>query len=607
MMANIRLLNPDYEYLFFDEERVQAFMDQELPQHRAVFDAFKFPIQRYDFFRYLAVYRYGGFYFDLDVMLASGLSDLLKFGCVFSFEGLTLSKYLRNHLRMDWQIGNYAFGAAAGHPFLNAIIENCVRAQKDTSWVEPMMRGFPPLFSSEYFILNTTGPGLISRTLAENTEAAKTVTVLFPDDVCKLENWNRFGDFGTHFIEGSWRMRSSYVLRRLAQRWEGLKLKRLLKQSRKLGRTRRHVQRVDSSVAVPETFSADVQVPLVSILIPAFNAQESIADTLRSAIAQTWERKEIIVIDDGSTDQTLRIARQFEPQGVRVYSKRNEGAAASRNFAFLLSQGDYIQWLDADDLLDPDKIAFQMNSLPSRESKRVLLSSAWGRFMYRYNRTEFIPTALWCDLCPLEWLLRKMGDNVFMQTASWLVSRELTEAAGPWDARLLSDDDGEYFCRVLLASDGVKFTPEAKAYYRGPGLAFRSLSYIGSSSRKLDAHWLSMKLHIGYLRSMEESERVRAACLKYLQTSLIYFYPDKPDIVEQAEQMAKDLGGQLGPPYLSWKYSWMRTVFGWRAAKGGQRVLLKSRWSVERRWDKALFHLENRQQRVKSSSTRPTE
>ena len=599
MMANLRLLNPDYEYLFFDDERVEAFMDQEFPQHRSVFDSFKFPIQRYDFFRYLAVYRYGGFYFDLDVMLVSGLSDLLKFGCVFSFEGLTLSDYLRNRLRMDWQIGNYAFGAAAGHPFIDTIIENCVKAQKDPNWVKPMMRGFPPFFTSEYLVLNTTGPGLISRAFAENPKAAETVTVLFPDDVCDLDNWNCFGDFGIHFIEGSWRTRSrsSYVLRRLAQRWESLKIQRVLKQSRKLGKTRRHVPRPDCSVAVPKTSSIDAQEPLVSILIPAFNAQESIAETLRSSIAQTWGRKEIIVIDDGSTDQTLTIAKQFESQGVRVYSKHNDGAASSRNFALLFSKGDYIQWLDADDLLAPDKIALQMNSLRQYESNRVLLSSAWGRFIYRHYRTEFIPTALWCDLSPVEWLLRKMGDNLFMQTASWLVSRELTEAAGPWDARLLSDDDGEYFCRVLLASDGVKFTPEAKAYYRGPGLAFRGLSYIGHSSRKLDAHWLSMQLHIGYIRSMEDSERVRAACLKYLQASLIYFYPDKPDIVEQAEQMAKDLGGQLGPPRLPWKYSWMKAVFGWRVAKSGQRALLKSRWSAERRWDKALFQIENRRKK----------
>ena len=602
MMANIRLLNPGYEYLFFDEERVQAFIDQEFPQHRTVFDSFKYPIQRYDFFRYLAVYRHGGFYFDLDVMLATGLSNLLEFSCVFSFEGLTLSDYLRNHHKMDWQIGNYAFGATAGHPFLKAIIEDCVKAQRDPHWVKPMMRGFPPLFTSEYFVLNTTGPGLISRTLAENAEIAKTVTVLFPDDVCDLDNWNRFGDLGIHFLEGSWRTRSSYLVRRLAQRWEGLKMQRLLKQSRKLGRTRPHTWRADAIVGAPETPSPEAHESLVSILIPAFNAQESIKETLQSAIAQTWKRKEIIVIDDGSTDQTLKIARQFESEEVRVYTKHNDGAAKSRNLAFLFSKGDYIQWLDAGDLLAPDKIALQMSSLRKYESKRVLLSSAWGRFIYRHNRTEFIPTALWCDLSPVEWLLRKMGDNLFMQTASWLVSRELTTAAGPWDVRLLSDDDGEYFCRVLLASDGVKFTPDAKAYYRGPGLAFRSLSYIGRSRRKLDAHWLSMKLHIGYLRSVEDSERVRAACLRYLQTSLIYFYPDKPEIVEQAEEMAKDLGGRLEPPYLSWKYSWMRTIFGWRTAKSGQRVLLKSRWSVERCWDKALFHIENRQQKMKSPS-----
>jgi glycosyltransferase involved in cell wall biosynthesis len=583
--------------MFFDEERRQAFIDQEFPEYRKIFDSFQLPIQRYDFFRYLAIYRYGGFYFDLDVILASGISDLLEFSCVFAFEALTINEFLRDHYNMDWEIGNYAFGAAAGHPFLEAIIVNCIRAQKDPGWVRPMMLGLPYLSRASYLVLNTTGPALVSRTLAENPELAKTVKILFPEDVCDVSTWNRFGDFGVHFREGSWRTRGNYIHRRLAQRWEGLIMKRLLKHSRKLGKTRQHVQCADHSVAVPKTYSTHAQEPLVSILIPAFNAQESIGDTLRSATAQTWRRKEVIVIDDGSTDQTLRIARQFESQGVRVYSKRNESAAATRNFAFLLSQGDYIQWLDADDLLAPDKIALQMNSLRQHESKRVLLSSAWGRFIYRHNRTEFIPTALWCDLSPLEWLLRKMGDNLFMQTASWLVSRELTEAAGPWDARLLSDDDGEYFCRVLLAGNGVRFIPEAKAYYRGPSLAFRGLSYIGHSSRKLDAHWLSMRLHIDYIRSIEDSERTRTACLRYLQTSLIYFYPDKPDIVAQAKQIARDLGGQLVPPHLPWKYSWMRRVFGWRAAKSGQRVLLRSRWSVERGWDKALFHLGNGKER----------
>jgi len=241
MMANIRLLNPDYEYLFFDDGDVQAFIDREFPQYRAAFDSFQFAIQRYDFFRYLAVYRYGGFYFDLDVMLGCGLSDLLESGCVFPFESLTLSHYLRTRYKMDWEIGNYAFGAAAGHPFLEAIIENCVKAKSDRSWVKPMMRGFPPLLRAEYLILNTTGPGLISRTFAENAELAKTVTVLFPEDVCDVGNWNRFGDFGIHLLEGSWRAQTSHVHRRLAQHWENWEMRGLLKESLRLGRTRRHV------------------------------------------------------------------------------------------------------------------------------------------------------------------------------------------------------------------------------------------------------------------------------------------------------------------------------------------------------------------------------
>lgn len=249
MMSNIRLLNADFEYLFFDDVRVEEFIAQQYPQFRAIFDGFQFPIQRFDFFRYLAVYHYGGFYFDLDCLLASGLSSLLESGCVFPFEGLTLSHFLRTQHQMDWEIGNYAFGAAPRHPFLEAIIENCVRAQKNADWVKPMLRGFPPLFRAEYVVLNTTGPGLISRTLAENPDFAKTVTVLFPNDVCDLRNWNRFGDFGVHLMDGTWRTKTNFVYRRLAQYWELWKLQECLKKSRRLGKTRPH----NLSVALSET------------------------------------------------------------------------------------------------------------------------------------------------------------------------------------------------------------------------------------------------------------------------------------------------------------------------------------------------------------------
>jgi glycosyltransferase involved in cell wall biosynthesis len=97
--------------------------------------------------------------------------------------------------------------------------------------------------------------------------------------------------------------------------------------------------------------------PLVSILIPAYNAEPWIAETIGSALAQTWSNKEIIVVDDGSSDQTLRIAKLFAGKTVSVVTQVNQGAAAARNRAYSLCQGDYIQWLDADDLLDRDKVS----------------------------------------------------------------------------------------------------------------------------------------------------------------------------------------------------------------------------------------------------------
>src|SRR5262245_15362018 len=91
--------------------------------------------------------------------------------------------------------------------------------------------------------------------------------------------------------------------------------------------------------------------PLVSVLIPAYNAESWIADTIQSALAQTWPCKEVVVVDDGSTDGTLAVARRFASKNVLVVTQENQGAAAARNRAFSLCQGDYVQWLDADDLL----------------------------------------------------------------------------------------------------------------------------------------------------------------------------------------------------------------------------------------------------------------
>ncbi len=234
-VANVRLLHPDFEYLFFDDAQIEEFIDAEFPRYRPVFDSFSVRIQRYDFFRYLAIYRLGGFYFDMDVFLASNVSELLEFGCVFPFEELTLHSFLHQEYGMDWEIGNYAFGAAAGHPFLDAIIKNCVRAQQHPEWAEAMMKSIPRMFRDESFVFNTTGPGLVSRTLAEYPGACDQVKVLFPENVCDPNSWHCFGAYGVHLHGGGWHKRKGFVRGRLERLWDTTTRKARLKESLKRG------------------------------------------------------------------------------------------------------------------------------------------------------------------------------------------------------------------------------------------------------------------------------------------------------------------------------------------------------------------------------------
>jgi glycosyltransferase involved in cell wall biosynthesis len=150
---------------------------------------------------------------------------------------------------------------------------------------------------------------------------------------------------------------------------------------------------------------------LVSILIPAFNAERWIGDTIATALAQTWEAKEIIVVDDGSTDHTLQIARSFADQGVHVIAQTNR-ALRPRNAALRAAHGSYIQFLDADDLLQPQKIEAQLREAEDDDA-RVLLTCRWGRFFVRPGHASYACDALWRDLSPVDWIVTK-----FTTTAS---------------------------------------------------------------------------------------------------------------------------------------------------------------------------------------------
>ena len=182
-----------------------------------------------------------------------------------------------------------------------------------------------------------------------------------------------------------------------------------------------------------------------------------------------------------------------------------------------------------------------------------------------------------------------MGQNLHMQTATWLVSRELTEAAGPWDTRLSLDDDGEYFCRVVLASNAIRFVADAKVFYRQQGSD--RLSSIDRSDKKLESQFLSMQLHVDYLRSFEDSERVRTASLTYLQTWFGWFFEERRDLASQLERLAATLGGRLGGPNVTLEVSLDSKALWLDRGKRGRQRWNRCKSFVTQVWDKVSVSL----------------
>lgn len=279
--------------------------------------------------------------------------------------------------------------------------------------------------------------------------------------------------------------------------------------------------------------------PLVSILIPCYNSEAHLSETLRSALSQTWPHCEVIVVDDGSTDGSVAAARSFEKEGVRVLEQKNAGAGAARNYALRESSGAYIQYLDADDLLAPDKIETQMRRLAG--SQKCLASARWGRFYGGERRAYFADEATCRDFSPTEFLALLYKNNTMMPIHAWLTPRQIADAIEGWNESLAKDMDGEYFARAVLASEGVLFVERAECYYRS-GLG-ASVSQ-GHSRRKAESLWFSVDSTCQALLERENSKVTREACVARYQR----FHADSeiefPDLASRAEEKLRDLGGE---------------------------------------------------------------
>lgn len=303
--------------------------------------------------------------------------------------------------------------------------------------------------------------------------------------------------------------------------------------------------------------------PLVSLIIPCYNASRWLRASLESAFAQTWQPLEVILIDDGSTDDSRRIAQEFEPRGLRIVTQPNRGQCAACNHGLRIARGDYVKFFDADDLLSPDAIAIQVAAL--RGKTDAIAYGEWARFRSDPAESSFTPRPGWHDAAPVDWLVEIWADaQPMMQCAQFLVPRTVLDRCGGWRESLSLVNDFEFFARVVLAGSGIVFTPGARLYYRS-GIA-GSLSR-GRTQRAWESAYESLVTGTGHLLAAEDSPRTRQAAAAILQSLVYDMYPNMPALVAQLEARVAALGGSELAPLGGRGFALARRALGWKAAR----------------------------------------
>jgi len=204
-----------------------------------------------------------------------------------------------------------------------------------------------------------------------------------------------------------------------------------------------------------------VTTPLVSVIIPAYNASRWIRESINSVLYQTYQDFELIVVDDGSTDSTGKIVHQFHDERIRYIYQENKGLAGARNTGIQASKGEYIGFLDADDLWHPEMLEACISYLEFNPQIDVV------RTGFHYidpdgKRMEVEPEwGPWCG----DVLDRLIVNNVFIALAA-IIRRRCFEGAGLFDESLRANEDWDLWLRITAAGFQYGFIHKALAMYR---------------------------------------------------------------------------------------------------------------------------------------------
>jgi glycosyltransferase involved in cell wall biosynthesis len=312
--------------------------------------------------------------------------------------------------------------------------------------------------------------------------------------------------------------------------------------------------------------------PLVSICMPAFNAAPYINEAIQSIIDQTYTNWELIIVNDGSTDNTATIIEALNDKRIQIINQPNKGAATARNKGYKNSRGTYIKFLDADDIINAGMIAQQVEL--ASKNPNCIISSKWSRF-YNNDLSSFklSPEECWQDMPAVDWVCSSWKyTNSTTVPGVFLIPREIVEQARLWNESLSLLDDTEYFARTILKADQVIFSPNSTLYYRS------GLQDNLSGRKDQAAHLSAFEAYNGVISTLlaKRNDRITQQLAANIWQLFIYtVYPGSPELVNRAQKALSE----LPPPNLSYPAGGytraLSQIIGWKATKILKSILEK--------------------------------
>ena len=310
--------------------------------------------------------------------------------------------------------------------------------------------------------------------------------------------------------------------------------------------------------------------PLVSVCMPCHNAEKYVGEAIESVLNQTYKNIELIVVNDGSTDQSGEFLEKYKARGVRVLTEKCGNASRARNRAFREANGEYVKFFDADDILSPEMVERQVGRLAGRQD--AVAMSEWGRF-YNDDIQTFRPSpqSVWRDMGGLDWLIEAIRDGQpMMQVGMFLIPESLAEKAGPWNEELTLIDDFEYFCRLFCEAKEILFVPETTLYYRS---AIENSLSAQKSRKARQSECESLLLGTGHILGKRQDVEARLACANVCQHLIYDLYPKHPDLQERLKKRVEECGGAQIKPSGGRYFQMLRPWIGWKLARRLQRAV----------------------------------